>query len=350
MGTVVNVVVGVIFVFLVFSLVVSGVNELLVAVTGIRAKVLWQTLRGFEARSGEPVEKLTLRWVMRLPFSRWLTKADPRPMVQDAPPSAPTGFVDGILARTERFDSSVKDTRTGVKHVSPQVVSQVLLELGGSLPELVGTAEAIRRQGQEFLEQVLARVTGTQLEAPVRAAIVRAQGDIDRFRAAIEEWFDARMDALSRLYRSWSRWIMLGIAIVVALVFNVNPVRTVDSLRQDTALAQATVDQAAAFVKTVDQNLDVCSATGAGATTTTVAGATATTASPAERIAECYESVQAAVARGRQLPPPLDFDGLGKGSDSWVTYVLGCLLGAIAISFGAPFWFDVLRRAMSLRR
>jgi hypothetical protein len=144
-GTVVNVVVGVIFVFLVFSLVVSGVNELLVTVTGIRAKVLWQTLRGLEARSGAPVEKLTLRWVMRLPFSRWLTKADPRPMVQDAPPSAPTGFVDGILARTERFDSSAKDTRTGVKHVSPQVVSQVQTQVR---PQLENAA---RERADRFL-------------------------------------------------------------------------------------------------------------------------------------------------------------------------------------------------------
>lgn len=350
MGTVVNVVIGVIFVFLVFSLIVSGVNELLVAVTGIRSKVLWQTLQSYEASPGTEVPKLTLRRVLQLPFTRWLWKgADQRPMVTGASPVRSTGFVDGILARTERFDTNAKDTRTGVKHVSPQVVSQVLLELGGDLPELSGEVDDIRKQGQQFLQQVLERVKGTQLEAPVRAAIVRAQGDIDRFRAAIEEWFDARMDALSRLYRSWSRWIMLGVALVVAFVFNVNPVRTVDALRKDASLAQATVDQAAAFVKTVSGNLDVCAATADAPTATTVAGEATTTASPTERIQQCYQSVQSAVARGRQLPPPLDFDGLFKGQGSWWSYVLGGLLGAIAISFGAPFWFDVLRRVMSLR-
>ncbi len=73
MGTVVNVVVGTMFVFLVFSLVVSGVNELLAAVFAIRSKILWQTLEGLAGPTDAAFPRLTLRRVLQLPFTaRWL--------------------------------------------------------------------------------------------------------------------------------------------------------------------------------------------------------------------------------------------------------------------------------------
>ncbi len=173
------------------------------------------------------------------------------------------------------------------------------------------------------------------------AAISRAQNDVDKFRLAIEEWFDARMQALSSQYKTWARWIMLGVAIVVALVLNVNPIRTVDALRKDTALALLTADQALAFVKTASPEFSGCSnATGGGRVGDTSDG----------QVVDCYRAVQDAVARGRELPPPLSFDHLLWGTQGWWQYLFGSLLGAVAISLGAPFWFDTLRKVTSLRR
>ena len=371
MGTVVNIVIGTAFVFLIFSLVVSGVNEGLTAVFAIRSKILWQTLTGLAATSEAP-EKLGLTRVLQLPFTApWIERlpiigrwakgwTDPRPRVEenvpkdvvaayvpnqdasDAGGAAP--FIKGVLSRSERFDTSRKGRPTRVKHVSPQVISQVMIELGGELPSLAGEANRALQQGELFLQQILssAAIKGTQLEAPVRAAIGRAQGDVDKFRAGIEDWFDARMGALSRVYKMWARWSMLGIGLVVAFVLNVNPVRTVDTLRKDTALAQATVDQATQFAKAVDPTGDVCRP---------AAGDQApAAATPPDRIGECYRAVQDAVAVGRTLPPPLNFDHLFWGQDSWWQYILGSVLAGVAISLGAPFWFDTLRKIMSVRR
>jgi len=376
-GTVFNIVIGTVFVFLVFSLIVSGVNEALAAVFAIRSKILWQTLKSLSAKTDKP-ERVDLYRISRLPFTaKWLEKlpligpraktwVDHRPVTDGtvprvivpaagvpadpsagAPAAAPgddaEAFINGVVARTERFDTTRENRPTRVKHVSPQVVSQVLLELGGALPPLAeGAADALR-QGQQYLDQILssAAVKGTQLEAPVRAAINRAQGDVDKFRVAMEDWFDARMSALSRVYKSWARWVMLIVGLLVAFVFNVNPVRTVDSFRKDTALAQATVDQAAAFVATADPQGKLCAAGGTG---------NDATAKPAERIEECYRAVEDAVASSRRLPPPLTFDHFFWGPDNWWQYILGSILAGIAISLGAPFWFDALRKLMAVRR
>jgi hypothetical protein len=355
MGTVLNVVIGLIFVFLVFSLVVSAVNEAFTALFAVRAKILWQTIQGFGASPDAPIAKLNFGRILQLPFTAaWIEKLpiigkwakgwiDPRPSVTTSAPATPGDFVNGVLSRTARFDPA-SSGMTRVKHVEPQVVSQVVLELGGPLPELTDSRDGLVAQGQAFLAKVQAAVQGTQLEAPVKAAILRAGGDIEVFRKAIEEWFDARMTSLSKLYKHWSRWIMMAIAIILALLLNLNPIRTVDALRKDAALAQSTADQAQTFADHVGGgSLDVCAPGAAGTASTT-------TTDPASQLGNCYVAVQDALARGRQLPPPLNFDHFFWGEDSWWQYLLGGLLGAIAISFGAPFWFDTLRKVMSLRR
>jgi hypothetical protein len=70
---------------------------------------------------------------------------------------------------------------------------------------------------------------------------------------------------------------------------------------------------------------------------------------PATRIGNCYVALQRAVAKGRDLPPPLKFDHFFWDGDPWWEYTLGAIIGAVAISFGAPFWFDALKRVMALR-
>jgi hypothetical protein len=184
-------------------------------------------------------------------------------------------------------------------------------------------------------------VQGTQLEGPVKAAIAQAGGDVERFRAEIESWFDARMKALSSLYKMWSRWILLALSLILAFAVDVNPIVAVDLLRKDQALAEATVDQATSFAKTEGLALPGCSSTNTGGTTA---------AASTDPLADCYRSVRNTIADTRALPPPLAFDHFGRGTERMWQYLAGCLIGAIAISFGAPFWFDALRRLISTRK
>ena len=183
------------------------------------------------------------------------------------------------------------------------------------------------------------------METAVKSASARAQGDVDKFAQSIEDWFDARMDALSSLYKQWTRLIMLVIALLIAFVVDVNPIVAVALLRKDSALAATTADQAAAFVAKTGASFDNCPTLSATKTTTP----TTTAASPTKHVADCYADTQKAFAQSQKLPPPLDFAHRWKGGDSWPEYIFGCLVGAVAISFGAPFWYDLLRKIISLR-
>src|SRR3954447_18361805 len=159
MGTVLNVVIGLIFVFLVFSLVVSAVNEAFTVLFAVRSKILWQTIRGFAASPSDPIPKLNFRRILQLPFTAaWLEKlpiigkwakgwVDPRPPVTATAPVVPANFVDGVMSRTARFGPAATGN-TRVKHVEPQVVSQVVLELGGELPAQAADRDDLVAQSQ----------------------------------------------------------------------------------------------------------------------------------------------------------------------------------------------------------
>ena len=336
MNATLSIAIGVVFIFLTFSLVISGIHEALVAITSLRAKVLWTTLKHFaDTEDNGRASRLTLKQFAKLPFA--VEAADPRPKGSDVGAADHPGgkaFLDKVRTQTERFESGTRRSR--LKSVSPTVISRAVLELGGDLATL---AEREPAKVRAYFQNVEQAVRGTQLERPVKAAIAQAGGDVERFRGEIESWFDARMKALSSLYKMWSRWILLVLSLVLAFAVDVNPITAVDLLRKDDALAQATVDQATTFAQT--EHLSV-----AGCPTTASATPTPTSSDP---LGDCYRSVRNTIARTRLLPPPLSFDHFGRGRERLWQYVFGCLLGAIAISFGAPFWFDALRRLIAAR-
>jgi hypothetical protein len=345
MTAVLSIAIGVVFVFLTFSLVISGVHEAIVALTSLRSKVLWTTLQHFaDSENNGRTSRLTLKQFSKLLAG--VRSADPRPKGSASGAQTDGGgqaFLDSVHLQTQRFESGTRRSR--LKDVSPTVISRAVLELGGDMATI---AQADAAKIGTFLAKIEARVAGTQLERPVKAAIAEAGGDIDRFRSAIETWFDARMKALSSLYKMWSRWIMLALAIGLAFAVDVNPIVTVDLLRKDSALAEATVDQALAFAKA--ENLPVTGCPTADSTPPTTVAGSAAASTPADPLAQCYQSLRNSVARTRSLPPPLAFDHFGKGSERTWQYLIGCLIGAVAISFGAPFWYDVLRRLIAARR
>lgn len=345
-----NITIGVVFIFLIFGVAVSAVNEGIASVLAIRAKALWAALATIAGAGNEPDPATPKTHATSLIGTKSIaallgTKGDKRPTLDATEnPAADPGsrLVAKIDAKTKGFKQGTSKTR--VSNIPARVVSESLLEMG---TEALGDAAAAAATGKELLDAVQQAVAGTPLAAPVAIARKRADGDVAKFATEIETWFDARMDALSGLYKRQSRWVMLVIALIIAFLFDVNPIVAVSLLRNDSALAATTASEAAAFVHTTTQKPLNCSSSSSSTTTTT--GGTTSTTTPLQHAQACYSTVQDAIGQARKLPPPLDFSHVWEGSEPSWEYWVGCLLGAIAISFGAPFWYDLLRKIISLR-
>jgi hypothetical protein len=83
------------------------------------------------------------------------------------------------------------------------------------------------------------------------------------------------------------------------------------------------------------------------AQTVAIAGALATTA--ARETAAGASAYQDSLASLRGLSLPMGWEECPGGATAWALKIVGLLVTVLALTLGAPFWFDVLSKAASLR-
>lgn len=140
--------------------------------------------------------------------------------------------------------------------------------------------------------------------------------ELEHFRGSAEKWFDDGMDRVSGWYKRWAQRITCGIAVVVTIVLNVNAVKITETLFNEPTVRAAVATKAES-------------------------------ASGAENATAAGEDAESAVKGLESLKLPILWND--ATDDFNATLILGWLVTAIAISLGAPFWFDALGKLARLR-
>jgi hypothetical protein len=212
------------------------------------------------------------------------------------------------------------------------------------------------------------------------SALLDAAGDnINEFRASVETWFNSGMDRVSGLYRRWAQVIGCVIALVVTVALNADALRIADRLANDQAVRASVVNAAnAAVVAEATGSTASAGATSNQSSSNTVGQgakqgkkqAAASGAAGASNSGQSKSNSSSAGAAGNTtssqgINPIVAGKQIDKATDQlhalnlpigWndansfkLTTVPGWLLTFIAISLGAPFWFDTLSRLAHLR-
>ena len=147
---------------------------------------------------------------------------------------------------------------------------------------------------------------------------------------ALEKWFDDSMARVSGWYKRKAQIIALVIAVVVAVGLNANALRLGEYLEREPTVRSTVVAQAEASAKEKEFG-----STGNGEASIEAAG---------KQASDAYKKID-----GLKLPLLWSGSNVPHGFSGWVVAVFGLLLTAIAISFGAPFWFDALGKLSNLR-
>ena len=217
---------------------------------------------------------------------------------------------------------------------SPQVLSPV------TAAGLVGQLEAALAQltaalYPDQLTELRLLLRHTPAGAAVEAAVARAGGDaaqaLTEAVAAVEAWFNQQMATLSEHYKKAARKVLLVAGLILAVVANISAFDLVHDLRDDAQGRELLVSA-------------VTSACPVGA------GQQA-----------CLDGLSTGIGAGdASVTLPLigtwvaPWRAVGLGPDApggpWWQAVLGWAVTGLAVSFGAPFWFDVLKRLGSYRR
>jgi hypothetical protein len=70
--------------------------------------------------------------------------------------------------------------------------------------------------------EVIGKIRDPQLKAAIEALWAASSNDIDKFKNNIAVWFDNSMDRVSGWYKRRTQWVSFVVALVIAVIFNVN--------------------------------------------------------------------------------------------------------------------------------
>ncbi len=284
-STVLDVAVGLIFVYLLLSIFCTTLNEWIAGILQTRSKTLKQGIAGL--LDNQPFKNAT-----------FLEAFSQHPVISGM--SQGPGHPSYLSSRT--FATAIIDL------VTPGVQGPLTVE------ELVkGVSDLPDGDVKKALVAMLANV----------------QGSIDKAQQNIENWFDDSMDRVSGWYkRSAQKWT-IGLALALTIMVNADTLNIAYRLWSDPGLRSA-------FIEGAKQKVQNPQPTPSGAGQTTVDPASLNQLSSQEDL-----------LLGRVLG--WTRDSLNVGALTWSQRVLGWILTAIAVSLGAPFWFDILNKFMNIR-
>jgi hypothetical protein len=372
---------GLVFTFLIFSTVCSGINEGIQRVLNARGQALfsaindligdayaekfWQhklitglmTTRSAKVkrtqagpildkaaaadvgakvsstvRSGKPFSRADRRllpsYIAPSTFSAVLidiANHDParQTAVPKPPPETHPAAIAASTAVVDAPSATGPDAGVGSGAGSP---AEGTGDTAGGTDEAVPTGDAPDKQPPED-------VTYSDLAAALRAlGLPNIAADVrltfEEAEANVEKWFNDAMDRLSGWYKRYVVYFLLGLGIVVTVLFNVNSLHVASELWSQPQLQAAVTAEAQAATSPTS------TASSAGTNSSTASSTT----SP---------SMKTALAAAETLP--IGWEAVNRPSSvGWWSTAIGWLITVAAISLGAPFWFDLLTRMNSL--
>lgn len=289
-----SIIIGIVFVLLLFSLLATTVMEVVSGLLTLRGKSLINVLRSMlgDTFAEEFIQHPYYKQMgEKASFLRFL-----RP--KTLPPSylRPGTFSGILLDQTNIYDG--EDIKEALERLPEGRLKQVLI----------------------FLYQ-------------------EAQGDVERFRMKVEEWYTEVMERASEWYVNNIRSWLIFIGFVIAIIFNVDVVNIYSTLSTNAAFRDFLADAATQYVQTQPAPRDLDSAL-------------------------INPDLQAARARLDSLitnniaalrsPLGIGWDNIKWPSEEerthwWILKLVGWLTTALAISLGAKFWYDLLKQLVNFR-
>jgi hypothetical protein len=301
-SNILEVVIGMIFAFLLLSMVCSAVNEFIEALVKNRAKDLE---KGIAELLGDPEN--TSKFIDSL-YNHGMVNS----LFKGSYPPDSKGDLPSYIP-AQNFALAVMDL---VKNPPPTMVK---------LPP--------------------------NLDSALKNIQAKAKGNFDVFQTGIEDWYNSGMDRVSGWYKRRTQWILVSLGLIVAIAVNADAVKIARAIANDASLRQAIVATAQARAgqpitpgansKAVQDQIqdDLKSLNGLG-------------------LPIGWEIKQVTEAKTAEKPPEgAWWQRWLKSAQAAATAVLevleehslGWILTAVAISMGAPFWFDLLNKVVAVR-
>jgi hypothetical protein len=357
-----NVAIGIIFVFLLLSLICTAISEMIEAWLKRRAtdleRGITELLRGAKNANGEYLVKK----IYEHPLIAGLYRGDYIPKGRKLPSYIPASnftlaLLDAVLPATNQ---NLSGSAGGGSPEAP-VSSDILLSAEeGKLPnedapamgsQAVKPDQANRQINLKSIREAILKLPPSLPKDGILTLIDAAGGDINKLRQNVENWYNTAMDRVSGWYKRRIQKVLFLIGFLLAIAVNADTIAILKALTGDPVLQESMVVAATSYTSD---------------TTDT------TTGTPKERVQKNIQKLNEL-----RLPIGWDWGEQDNAKDStvtnnlvqeiksfhmpnyylaipntswgWLLKVIGWLITGLAVSLGAPFWFDALNRVMVIR-
>lgn len=329
-----DVAIGMAFIYLLLSLIASAVQELLSSLVETRSANLYNGIRsllsgdthlvkllyshgliaGLYKNPNEDFAGLGRSWCshLRTALQPIIGIRRLAPSAADEPTSDPLLLPAYIPART--FALALMD-----------ILNQSKTGGSGIMRSIGETLRSSAAEGRAY--------------TAIEALALRAGDDPEAFQTYLEDWYNDAMDRVSGWYKKHVQNILLVVAIVLSVTFNVDSIRLGRTLWVEPTLRQALTTTATVYVQHPPPSA-------------------IPTGDPGKDLNATVDAFNQ-VSGNLNLPVgwhhtfPQYWSTLGHPSWDLLRSLLQALVGwiitAAALSFGAPFWFDTLNRFMIVR-
>ena len=308
---VLDVAIGLVFIYLVLSLICSAACELIESVLKKRALLL---SRGLQELLSDPTGAGIVREVYNHPLVASLFRGKYEPGRKSNLPSyiPPQNFAIALMDIVGLCGPRANVAATAIYSTVP---SPSIL-IAPVTPEWMRTTIQSNLPSSPDVSEAL-------------LALAHAAGyDPAALQKHIEAWYSSTMDRVSGWFKQHTNLVILAVGLILSLAINADTITIANSLATDKALRNTLVSAATEASKNPQQLND--SAGG--------------------------NNFQTYVRQIRGAGLPLgwavstaDLRHVPETPGEWSFKFIGLILTALAVSLGAPFWFDTLNQIMALR-
>jgi hypothetical protein len=296
--------IGLIFVYVLFGIVCSALNEVVAWSLDLRAKTL---RRGIEKLLADPAVEGLVDSIYNHPLVVGLSQGG-RPPSYISSRSFSLALMDVIVDRYRPVDavsaSGTGQAQTAAVHQDELSVKRVRSALLNLCP-----GSPVRKLLLTLLDETVT--------------------DLSQARRNVALWFDEAMQRVSGWYKRRAHLIVLVCAVIVTVGLNIDTIRITTALWASGDLRAALAAQAATFQQSNQTG-------GAGSLTAVTQNLNR------------LQQLELPIGWHRNLSRSLQ-RGLWQARRLILDKLVGLTLTVIAISLGAPFWFDALNRIANLR-
>ncbi len=220
---------------------------------------------------------------------------------------------------------------------------------------LTGTRVAKGAQVPTFAETqaVIQDLPPSKIKSALIASLILAEGDFEKFRKSLTTWFDDSMERLSGAYKRHLKLISIVVGFAVAVALNADTFAVGYALWSNPALRSQMVSVAD---KTVQDGL----AKASQARTSQTTSQAPTFSDVASAVKDANKALRPMLPLGWSVEQWLDQGETSPAKPaapgpqrlivaSVLLKVAGLFVTALALSLGAPFWFDVLSKVVNIR-